>query len=536
MQDASYITLLESAGLHVEPDGTLTYDGYSFGRLNGDVVISGDTEASLEDISSIILNSSPHFLSLEFDSGRKLRILGINLVTGLSDQIVVGREIPLTLIDLVDEFETLFPDWGNRLYYDELKECEMMDMAFLGEPDRGVVPLCDSIVSEYHLRLQERLRELGYVGKRFPSVQVMDEALAVMIGRTRRNMFREWVESHDWDGKERLKHVFIDYLGAAAPSLRENAGCRSEKEDEYLEGLCEAWFLGAIARMYGPAKHEVVPVFIGEQGIGKGTVLRFLAGSDDWYAATTADVSRPNIFLESVRGAVIVEMGESKQIRNRSTQDDLKAFISQDTDRIRKPYARREEVYPRHFILAATSNDGEVFVDPTGSRRFYPVICDPDVCTKEVPVRRRIPKLQYEVEQIWAEALHLFKKGALPKASRIDKLARIVQMSATEIDPGAEAIDEWLDSMPMYSFKGARINRNIIVKEYFGVDNASMLSEYQLNRWKAWAKSTTKWQRAQSTIRVGGIPSSGFIRKADVGAEQVEIKTLNLVDDASREE
>lgn len=530
MFESTYAQLLREAGLTVEFDGRVTHDGFAYGILKDTILKQDKIKVDLKEVSAITVCDNPHMVQFESTDGSTACIPGKNLTSGEMDANLVEREMPMTVLDLVGEFETLFPNCSSQLYYDVLKEREMIDMTMLGYPERGIVPLSDSIVFEYHLELQRQLRARGYKGKRFPVSMVMDEALSIVIHRTERNLFKEWVESHEWDGTPRLRTVFTDYLGATAPALRSRPDLQSSEEKAYLGGVAQAWFLGAIARMYAPCQHDIVPVFIGPQGIGKGAALRFLAGSNEWFAATTADVTHLDRFLDSVGGAVIVEMGESAQIRNRSTQEDLKAFISKSEDRLRKAYARHDEVFPRHFILAATSNDREVFTDPTGSRRFYPMDCDPSMCTKWIPINERIPEMQHDVEQIWAEALALYRAGVRPNMSKeVNQLARILQKDATEVDLEVKALDEWIDSMPLYTMRGARICRETIMKEYFQVEDMRDLRPMYASVWKRWAKSTDKWERSKVTLRVNGkVSHSGFVRIDNLGEEKHEIETLML--------
>jgi len=524
---AGFARLLNDAGMQVLANGIVILDGFSYGILKEHILESGTIRADLEHATSFDVEPQIHRLVIEMDNKRAVHINGVSLTTGKIDEHIVDREMPKSIVDLASEFETLFPDYKSQLYYDVLKEREMIDMAMLGAPEEGFIPINDAVVSEYHLEVQRLLRCKGYLGSRFPTVQVMDEVLTIMVRRTRRNHFKEWVESHEWDGKPRLRRALIDYMGAAAPLLR---NVSDSAEDGYLEAVSEAWFLGAIARMYRPCQHDIVPVFIGPQGIGKGTALRFLAGSNEWYAATTTDISRLDRFLDSVRGAVIVEMSESTQIRNRSSQEELKAFISKSEDRLRKAYARHDEIYPRHFILAATSNDGEVFSDPTGARRFYPIICDPDRCTKPIPIGDRWPSAQKDVEQIWAEALYLYMEGRVPSMSKKEnELARMMQKDATDVDPSIQALDEWLDSMPLYSMKGARICRKTILMEYFDITGEKEIPQSVSNIWKGWVRYTDKWHKAEKCMDVKGIKTSAaYVRDVDAGDESIEIKTFDL--------
>ena len=54
----------------------------------------------------------------------------------------------------------------------------------------------------------------------------------------------------------------------------------------------------------------------------------------------------------------------------------LKGFVTEDVDRVRRPYGRRESEYARRTVFGASVNDANFLLDPTGNSRFWviPVI------------------------------------------------------------------------------------------------------------------------------------------------------------------
>ena len=51
----------------------------------------------------------------------------------------------------------------------------------------------------------------------------------------------------------------------------------------------------------------------------------------------------------------------------------LKAFITEENDKIRPPYARVDAEYPRTTIFAASVNDRQFLLDSTGNSRFWTI-------------------------------------------------------------------------------------------------------------------------------------------------------------------
>lgn len=514
---------ISSLGLVMEASGLVHDTIFDYFRLEKDSVIAPNGDKyPLKKIESLSYSPMNHQMALMNGDG------SVDLLAGGKFPVapVIIRDMPVTSSALSKEWDNLFPDWKGQLYYEELEEVDVIDMAMLGMPLYGIQPITDNVIAQYHICLENILTEKGYVGKRFPSNRVMDEVMAAKIMENRRNSFREWVEAHKWDGHPRLRTWFKDTLGASAPPLRGEDGLPSAEEAKYIEDVTEAWFIGAIKRMYQETKHEIVPVLIGAQDAGKSSVLKYMAGSDRWFRDTAADVSDPARFLDTVRGAIIVELAESSSMRG-SDNEKLKAFITASSDRLRKAYARRDETYPRHFIMIATSNLDNIFTDVTGNRRFFPLYCDGNG-TRPIATEFRGPKASYEVEQLWAEALALYRDGhKWFLSTETKRLAKKVQEFGTVEHPGITAINAFLDNPANgYHTKGSRICRRIIMEEVFHVDPAFAPREIESN-YRAWTNSTRHWVKTKP-FRYAGEVHRGYER-AYLAKEDPILKTAKLV-------
>ena len=318
--------------------------------------------------------------------------------------------------------------------------------------------------------------------------------------------------AHPWDGKRRVDTWFKNVFGATAPPLAEKG-----YEDIYLAKVSRAWFTGAIRRMDQEIVHEVVPVLISPQGkCRKTSGLRYTAGKDRWFKDVLSDVTSTQgiaKFLDAARGRVIIELAESTAIRTKD-QDALKGFISMSGDQYRKPYARREQSWPRHFILAATSNLDDVFTDLTGNRRYYPMYCTPSdfsYRTKE------------NVEQVWAEAYLLAQKG---EPSYIDSEwgpAKIMQTFATQENPHVSSIDSFLND-PMNGFTSMdRITcRDEVLEAVYGLNPGEPATKDMETAYRAWRRGTYYWASTAKMVHYRGKWTKGFKR----------IKATNYANDA----
>lgn len=410
MQTKLIMDQLKSLGFKVSSSGVLTHGVFDYGvlRLDGIVNIKGE-HFLINDFSGMEFNDGTKVLTFHAD-GQDILLTGGH-IEDLKDTVQI-REIPTTTASFDDIFEELFPDWRSQLYYDELNERDMMNLQMLGG-ENVEIPIDDKIVALYHHRVEKRLIERGFFGKRMVSRETMDEVLAIRLFGNTRNHFREWVEGTEWtdeegnvhqgwDGIPRLSTYFQDVFGAEAPALTK------KEEAEYLAGVAIAWFVGGITRAYRPNQLDVVPVLIGGQGAGKTRSLRYTAGDDRWFGSTAVDITAPGgveSFLDSARGKIVLEMGEATQLRTKDSEK-LKQFISQDVDSMRKKYEKHNSDYPRHFILAATTNIENLFTDITGNRRYFPFLCDPHKQTAIWSVNDRSVD-SYNIRQVWAEARYL---------------------------------------------------------------------------------------------------------------------------------
>src|SRR5262249_24412629 len=153
--------------------------------------------------------------------------------------------------------------------------------------------------------------------------------------------------------------------------------------------------IAAVARAMKPgAKHDVMPILVGPQGIFKSTFWRTLA-SDPWFSDSRFVVGHRDAYLV-LRGRWFVEMPELDALRRARDAEEIKAFLSSPVDRYRDPYGRTMADNPRTAIIVGTTNDDGFLSDPTGNRRFWPM---------------RVGKIDVDWvaahrDQLWAEAAH----------------------------------------------------------------------------------------------------------------------------------
>ena len=243
---------------------------------------------------------------------------------------------------------------------------------------------------------------------------------------------RDYLEGLEWDGQERIRHALRHFLGAP--------------EDELTHQCMKMFMIGALRRVYEPGcKFEYVLTLVGGQGIGKSTFFRFLALQDKWFTDDLVGFKSNRIF-EKISGHWIIEMSEMLAIMNAKGADEVKSFLSRQSDVYRDPYAVFPDDRPRQCVFGATTNRVKCLpFDRTGNRRFLPVLVDE--AQSEVHILKNEAESRAYIEQMWAEAMTLYRSGnyALKFPKDIEKQLNALRREFMAEDTNAGMIQMYLD-------------------------------------------------------------------------------------------
>lgn len=252
------------------------------------------------------------------------------------------------------------------------------------------------------------------------------DALSISFEKQSYHPVKDYLSSLEWDGEERVSTLFIDYLGA--------------EDCNYVKTVARKTLVAAVARIFIPGiKFDNMTVLSGGQGFGKSTLIRALGKS--WFSDSLSTVTGKEAY-EQLQGNWILEMAEMMATK-KADIEATKHFLSKVEDIYRVAYGRRTSRFPRQCIFIGTTNDKDFLRDKTGNRRFWPVDIDVRPNTKSV-FDARYSTL--EVDQIWAEAITLFKNGEkLYLTKEEEKEAREQQEAHSEESAKAGLIQEYLD-------------------------------------------------------------------------------------------
>ena len=199
----------------------------------------------------------------------------------------------------------------------------------------------------------------------------------------------------------------------------------------YHASVGAKFLVGAVRRVRQPGcKFDHMLVLEGDQGIGKSRACRALFG-DAWFTDDMPHDWKSKDAPMSLLGVWGVELADLEQLI-RNEREVIKAFISRQADRFRKPYGRGFIVQPRQMVFIATTNDNDYLRDPSGGRRFWPVRCK--FANPEWIADNR--------DQLWAEAAAAEELGDTTWLDNraVEELAKLEQLARVGYDPWHDRI------------------------------------------------------------------------------------------------
>ena len=278
------------------------------------------------------------------------------------------------------------PELAGALAFDEFSNRRVLLRAIPGmpgpHPATEPVPLTDAHVSALLAFVQRHA---------MPKLTkaAMWDAIELVCAETTVHPVRSWLESLRWDGLSRIDDWLCEYLGAVG---------YDDGHQEYLRAVGRAWLISAVARVFRPgSKADAALILEGPQGIGKSSAAAILAGR--WFGDALPHLGTKDASTY-LQGLWIVELAELANMA-RAEVEVTTACLSRTEDRYRPAYGRLEVVVPRQCVFIGTTNADGYLRDQTGNRRFWPVRCG--------TIQR--DKLEEDREQIWAEAVAMFRNG-----------------------------------------------------------------------------------------------------------------------------
>lgn len=274
-------------------------------------------------------------------------------------------------------------------------------------------------------------RELGL--QKLPDYLVTQAIRAYAEDNTR-NEPKDWIETLEWDGENRISDFFTACMGAA--------------DNEYTKAASRNWWISMAARVYQPGcKVDTMVILEGAQGKFKSTALGIIGG--EWYTECSENVGSKDFFM-TMQGKLLIEISELDSF-SKAEVTKIKQTITNRVDRYRPPYGRLSKDHPRQCIFVGTTNEDEYLRDHTGARRFWPITVG-NIDLGAIKISR---------DQLFAEAAHRFKANEtwweMPKEAEEEQAMR-------------QATDEWEEVIEGYILGKSEISLFRMAKDALEID------------------------------------------------------------------
>ncbi|WP_186047396.1 VapE domain-containing protein [Burkholderia gladioli] len=217
---------------------------------------------------------------------------------------------------------------------------------------------------------------------------IVMNAVLLVADATHFHDIREYLNTLEWDGVERVKSMPATYLHVA--------------DSEYVQLAFMKWMIAAVARVMQPGcKVDNVLILEGRQGWRKSTALKVLAGKQ-WFTDTPIQIGNKDTYAV-MAGKWIIELAELDSL-NKTDSSAAKSFFATETDRFRNFYGKRATDVHRQCVFAGSVNFDAYLKDESGNRRYWPLRCGGLVDIDGIARAR---------DQLWAEAVHLYRQGVV---------------------------------------------------------------------------------------------------------------------------
>ena len=197
-----------------------------------------------------------------------------------------------------------------------------------------------------------------------------------------------WGVRGKWDGK--------DHIGRLARTV--------PNDNPHWEQWFRTWFLGMVMQWRGRQTrygNSMVPLLISKQGYNKSTFCKSLLPPElQWGYTDNLVLSEKKSVLQAMSQFLLVNLDEFNQISPKVQEGFLKNLVQLASVKVKRPYGKHVEDFPRLASFIATSNVVDLLSDPSGNRRFIGV-----ELTGPIDVKYRI-----NYTQLYAQAITLLDK------------------------------------------------------------------------------------------------------------------------------
>lgn len=198
-----------------------------------------------------------------------------------------------------------------------------------------------------------------------------------------------WQLHGKWDGK--------DHIGRLAKTV--------PTDNKHWPNWFRTWFLAMVAQWTGKNRrygNSIAPLLISRQGYNKSTFCKSLIPPElQWGYNDNLVLSEKKSVLQAMSQFLLINLDEFNQISPKVQEGFLKNLIQLASVKVKRPYGKHVEDFPRLASFIATANVTDILTDPTGNRRFIGI-----ELTGPIDTTYRI-----NYTQLYAQAVALLDQG-----------------------------------------------------------------------------------------------------------------------------
>ena len=279
--------------------------------------------------------------------------------------------------------------------------------------------------------------------------EMMRQAVSLVAETNRFDTAQLWLGGLQWDGTPRVETFCHRYFGTI--------------DTPYERAVSRYLWTALAGRVIKPGcQADMVPVFIGRQGVGKSRGVQAMVPSPNQYVELRLD-EPDDVIARKTRGILAAEFAELRGLRAADVER-VKAFVTRTHERWVPKFKEFATNYPRRFLIIGTTNDEEFLPNDNEHRRWLPLHVD----------RVDVAAIRRDMEQLWAEGAVLFTAEGIAWQG-IDALAKPAREAAAVTDTWTEAVAAWLEQNRAPHYRLADILSNAL-----GVDNRVATRAHEL--------------------------------------------------------
>lgn len=213
------------------------------------------------------------------------------------------------------------------------------------------------------LPVDERMQNRLAVEARLAGLDVWDKDVTRYL---KSGIIREYNPIHEylwrvkgsWDGKDH-----IGKLAACVPT-----------DNPHWPKWFRTWLLAMVAQWLGKSRqygNSVAPLLISRQGYNKSTFCKSLIPNElQWGYNDNLQMNEKKSVLQAMCQFLLINLDEFNAISPKIQEGFLKNVIQLASVKVKRPYGKHVEDFPRLASFIATANMTDILADPSGSRRF----------------------------------------------------------------------------------------------------------------------------------------------------------------------